>query len=258
MPIDFHDSRNQSTYTTRVAEEQWLHTINKYVDIEGKHILDLGCGGGIYSKVFALSGATHVTAMDFSAEMLKGAKENCKDLDNITFVQGSALETNLNEQQFDILLERALIHHITDLEVCFQEANRVLKPNGRFIIQDRTPEDCAIQGSDAHMRGYFFEKHPKLLEKEISRRYSSRKVSTALKQTGFNKIIELQFWETRKTYHDFEQLKNDLMNRTGRSILHELSEDELIDLVKFIENKIGHIKPIKEEDRWTVWIAEKQ
>jgi len=196
--------------------------------------------------------------MDFSTGMLKGAEENCKDLNNITFVQGSALETNLKEQQFDVLLERALIHHIADLERCFQDANRVLKPNGRFIIQDRTPEDCALLGSDTHIREYFFEKHPELLEKEISRRYSSRKVSTALKQTGFNMIIELQYWETRRTYNDFEQLKQDLLNRTGRSILHELSEDELIDLVKFIENKIGHIKQIKEEDRWTVWIAEKQ
>ncbi|MNM98020.1 putative methyltransferase YcgJ [compost metagenome] len=209
-------------------------------------------------KYLLLSGAKHVTAMDFSAEMLKGAKENCKDNKNITFVQGSALETNLSEQQFDILLERALIHHIADLEVCFQEAYRVLKTDGKFIIQDRTPEDCALQGNDTNIRGYFFEKHPKLLEKEISRRYSSHEVLTALKQTGFNMIIEFQYWETRKTYNDFEQLKHDLLNRTGRSILHELSEDELIDLVKFIENKIEHIKPIKEEDRWTVWIADKK
>lgn len=61
MPIDFHDSINHSTYATRVAEGQWLQTIERYVDIEGKYILDLGCGGGIHSKVFALSGATHVT-----------------------------------------------------------------------------------------------------------------------------------------------------------------------------------------------------
>ncbi|GIP53620.1 class I SAM-dependent methyltransferase [Paenibacillus vini] len=257
MPIDFHDSRNQSTYTTRVAEEQWLRTIEEYVDFKGKHVLDVGCGGGIYSKAFALSGAAHVTAMDFSVEMLKGAKENCKDVNNISFIQGSALDTNLKEQQFDILLERALIHHIADLTACFQEANRVLKPNGRFIIQDRTPEDCALPGSETHIRGYFFEKHPKLIEKESIRRYSSHKVKTVLEQTGFHRIIELQYWETRKTYNDFDQLRDDLLNRTGRSILHELTDDELMDLVKFIETKIGHLQHINERDRWTLWIEEK-
>ncbi|WP_232101888.1 class I SAM-dependent methyltransferase [Paenibacillus sp. URB8-2] len=59
-----------------------------------------------------MSGAAHVTGMDFSAEMLVGAAENC-----------------------------------SGLSTCFQEAHRVLKPGGTFIIQDRTPEDCSLAGS---------------------------------------------------------------------------------------------------------------
>src|SRR5690606_13470003 len=94
MTIDFHDSRNKSSYSSRMAEEKWFEKINTYVDVQGKRILDLGCGGGIYTKVFAESGAREVTAMDFSAEMLQAAKENCKELKNITYLQGSAQETN--------------------------------------------------------------------------------------------------------------------------------------------------------------------
>jgi len=146
--------------------------IKQYVDIQDKKILDLGCGGGIYSKVFALSGANHVTAMDFSQEMLIRAEENCKGLDNIAFVQGNALETKLKEKSFDVLLERAVIHHINDLRSCFLEASRVLKEKekekGKFIIQDRTPEDTSLSGSETHIRGYFYEKYPKLLDKEIT------------------------------------------------------------------------------------------
>ncbi|MCK8487402.1 methyltransferase domain-containing protein [Paenibacillus sp. MBLB2552] len=257
MPIDFHDRSNQSTYASRAAEVRWIKTIEKYVSVQGKHILDLGCGGGIYSKVFSQAGASHVTAMDYSSEMLKGAIENCKDLNNITFIQGSALETKLEKNLFDVLLERALIHHIENLRLCFQEAQRILKPNGRFIIQDRTAEDCSLPGSNTHIRGYFFEKYPQLLETETSRRYTSDEVLTALKQTGFNLIIEMEYWETRKIYSDFEELKNDLLNRTGRSILHELSDEELVDLTRYIQTKIENNEQIIEEDRWTVWIAEK-
>ncbi|AOZ94079.1 class I SAM-dependent methyltransferase [Paenibacillus crassostreae] len=258
MPIDFHDSRNQSTYASRTAEDQWIKTINKYVDIQGKHVLDLGCGGGIYSKVFAQSGAEQVIAMDFSTEMLKGAKEYCRALDNITFAQGSALDTGLEEGQFDVLLERALIHHIPDLKCCFQEVNRILKPDGKFIIQDRTPEDCTLPGDNTHIRGYFFQKYPELIEKETSRRYSSDQVITTLTQTGFKLIKELKLWETRRIYDEFAQLKSDLQNRTGRSILYELSDEELVNLVEFIEGEIGKPESIIEEDRWTIWIAEKQ
>ncbi|WP_277351672.1 methyltransferase domain-containing protein [Paenibacillus aquistagni] len=67
------------------------------------------------------SGAQQVIAMDFSMEMLKGAKEYCNDVDNIIFAQGHAVNTNLDEGEIDVLLERALIHHISDLESCFHK-----------------------------------------------------------------------------------------------------------------------------------------
>lgn len=204
------------------------------------------------------SGAQQVIAMDFSMEMLKGAKEYCNDVDNIIFAQGHALNTNLDEGEIDVLLERALIHHISDLESCFHEANRILKSNGKFIIQDRTPEDCSLRGSTTHIRGYFFQKYPKLIDKEVKRRYSSEQVHSTLRETGFNLIQEITYWETRKIHEQFDQLKIDLLNRTGRSILHELTDQELEDLVEFIEQNVEKLEPIKEEDRWTIWIAEKQ
>lgn len=258
MSIDFHDQRNQTTYASRTAEEKWIQTIQQYVDIQGKQVLDLGCGGGIYSKVFAMSGAAHVTAMDFSLEMLKGAQANCKELSNIDYVQGNAWDTGLVDEQMDVLLERALIHHIDDLDACFQEANRILKSEGRFIIQDRTPEDCSLPGSETHIRGYFFEKYPRLLDKEIKRRHSSEQVQHALQDNGFELIAEVSFWETRRVYAAVNELEEDLLQRTGRSILHDLSDEELVALVSYIKNKLGDSISIKEEDRWTIWIAKKK
>jgi len=83
-------------------------------------------------------------------------------------------------------------------------------------------------------------------------------VLQTLNETGFKLIEEIQYWETRKRYDTFEELKFDLLNRTGRSILYEISDDELVELVKFIEEKIKKQEEIVEKDRWTIWIAEKQ
>jgi ubiquinone/menaquinone biosynthesis C-methylase UbiE len=257
MPIDFHDQSNQSSYASRDAEDHWIEVIQQFVDIKHKKVLDLGCGGGIYSKAMALSDAEHVIAMDFSTEMLKGAAENCLGIPNISFVEGNALKTGLEDDMIDVLLERAVIHHIKQLKLCFDEAYRVLKPKGKFIIQDRTPEDCSLPGSSHHIRGYFFEKFPRLLEEEINRRYSSEQVLDTLKESGFKVIKEMKYWETRKQYKDVEQLKDDLKNRMGRSILHELSGLELEELVDYITNRVEGLKDINEEDRWTIWIAEK-
>lgn len=57
MSIDFHDPNNRLTYASRTAEHHWLESIQRHVVIEGKEIADIGCGGGIYTKVLALAGA---------------------------------------------------------------------------------------------------------------------------------------------------------------------------------------------------------
>ena len=93
------------------------------------------------------------------------------------------------------MLERALIHHIGDLHACFKEAYRVLEKNGVFIVQDRTPEDCLIEGDNSHIRGYFFELFPRLIEKETNRRHASSLVIEKLMEVGFKEVEEVKLWE---------------------------------------------------------------
>lgn len=58
---------------------------------------------------------------------------------------------------------------------------------GVYIIQDRTPEDCLLKGDDNHIRGYFFERFPKLKEQEIKRGHSSELVIETLKLVRLKK-----------------------------------------------------------------------
>lgn len=87
-------------------------------------------------------GASNVTGLDFSEQILTSAKEKCEEYSNINFKLGNALDTKLEDEQYDIILERAIIHHIQNLNECFKKAYRLLKPGGIFLIQDRNPEDC--------------------------------------------------------------------------------------------------------------------
>ncbi|GMK37009.1 hypothetical protein PCCS19_00620 [Paenibacillus sp. CCS19] len=59
-------------------------------------------------------GASQVKGVDFSEEMLRGASQNCKDCNNIKFIHGDAYDTKLPDGEYDIILERALIHHLVD------------------------------------------------------------------------------------------------------------------------------------------------
>lgn len=238
MSINFYDPKNNKTYTTRNADQTWIQSIYANTTLNNKTLADIGCGGGIYTKAMFQLGVKQVTAVDFSEEMLKGAAENCKDFNNITFVKGEAYNTGLLSSSYDIVLERALIHHLDNLNVCFKEANRILKSGGILIVQDRTPEDCVLPGDENHIRGYFFEKFPKLIEKETARRYDSEEVINALESNDFKIEKVVKLWEIRRHYEHIEALKKDLLLRTGRSILHELSDSELISLVNYIKNKL--------------------
>jgi 2-polyprenyl-3-methyl-5-hydroxy-6-metoxy-1,4-benzoquinol methylase len=49
MPIDFFVDKNRYTYADRNADNGWDATIVDWVDPAGRRVVDVGCGGGIYS-----------------------------------------------------------------------------------------------------------------------------------------------------------------------------------------------------------------
>lgn len=258
MSINFHDEENRHSYTTRIADESWISLMKLVTDMNNMQVADIGCGGGIYTKALANMGAAHVTGIDYSVEMLKGAATNCANMSNVTFLQGNAYKTNVASNTFDFVLQRALIHHLTDLDTCFQEACRILKMNGTLIVQDRTPQDCLLAGDEHHIRGYFFEQFPKLKSIEVARRYDAEQVQQSLEANGFQVTKLVSLWETRKVHESLESLQHDLLSRAGRSILHELTDTELEQLSTFIQAKLAtSTLPIIEKDVWTIWFAQK-
>lgn len=60
---------------------------------------------GIYSKALAEMEVASVTGVDFSEEILKGARENCKEYPNISFKQGNALNTGLESNDYNLILK---------------------------------------------------------------------------------------------------------------------------------------------------------
>ncbi|SHM07220.1 class I SAM-dependent methyltransferase [Roseibium suaedae] len=257
MAIDFHAPRNADTYAKREAPEEWASTMIQIAEPEGARVADIGCGGGVYSRAWKALGAEAVEGVDFSQVMVATARKTSAGLDNICFRQGRAEETGLESGTFDIVFERALIHHLKDLMPAFHEAWRVLKPGGLFLIQHRTMEDVLQPASVEHLRGYFFKALPHLLQKEVSRRQDRDTVQSSLKAAGFEELACHALWETRKIYSCREALAEDLLNRTGRSLLHELDDTDLETLIAEVLSHAPQEGKIRERDRWTLFMARK-
>ncbi|MFJ8527179.1 class I SAM-dependent methyltransferase [Bacillus sp. NPDC094106] len=257
MSINFHDPNNKYTYATRNADVSWGEMIQSIIDVKNKKIIDIGCGGGIYTKELSFMGAKKVVGFDFSKEMLQAAEENCAAFSNISFVHGDAHHLPFVNETFDIVISRAVIHHLQDIPKFLLEASRILKKDGMLILQDRTIEDCTIPGSPEHIRGYFFSIYPKLIQTEAKRRPKAAFVQQLLTKSGLHPLPFQTIWEIRKIHDSIETLLQDLSPRIGRSILYELTDSELSQLLHHIHTELNNIAPIVERDRWTIWSATK-
>lgn len=256
MTIDFHAAANRNTYAGREAQPDWQAAMRAILDPAGRQVVDIGCGGGIYTAAWAGLGAAGVTGIDFSAQMVADATAATAGRGNIRIRQGDACRTGLPDAAFDIVFARALIHHLPDLGAFCREAFRLARPGGVCILQDRRPEDVALPGSTAHIRGYFFECFPRLAAIEAGRRPSRAAVEgAAMRAAGFAALRSEPLWETRRHYPDREALAADLSGRTGRSILHDLSDAELGGLIEHILAQLPAAAPVAEADRWTLWIG---
>ncbi|WP_027445863.1 class I SAM-dependent methyltransferase [Pontibacillus marinus] len=256
---NFFNELQPSTYATRQASPEWKEAIESLVTVQDHAVVDIGCGGGIYTKPMIELGAKQITCVDGSEVMLQGAKENLANFSGVSFELGDATATPLQDESADMVLERALIHHLNRAQFRenMTEVHRILQTGGQVILQDRTLEDCFLPPSKEHIRGYFFSEFPQLKTVEKNRRYHSNTVVTELHQAGFHKIKIKTIWETRKVFNNREELEEDLLNRTGRSILHDITDAELRDMIDNIISSYKPGEPIYEKDRWTIWVAEK-
>lgn len=251
MPIDFEDPANGDTYSGREADRSWVAAITEIVDPSGAHVVDLGCGGGTYARAWHTLGAD-VTAVDSSAPILESARRSSPA--DIAFECAPAERTGLPEGRADIVFARALVHHLPDSSAVATEAFRLLRPGGIAIVQDRTREDATLEGSATNPRGYLFDAFPRLTEVENRRRHDVDDVLTAFARAGFTDVATQPLWETRRRHIDREHYLAEIATRTGRSILHELSDVELAQLVEYLRDRLDPGELI-ERDRWTLWTA---
>lgn len=98
--------------------------------------LELGCGTGFFTLNLKLAGViddAHVT--DLSPGMVEVACRNARGLGfDVEGRVADAERLPYDDDSFDLVTGHAVLHHIPDLDTCFAEILRVLKPGGRFVF----------------------------------------------------------------------------------------------------------------------------
>ena len=73
---------------------------------------------------------------------------------------------------------------------------------------------------------------------------------------GFSIVSTTSLWEVRRRHDDREDHLAEIARRTGRSILRHLTDVELQHLVGELRRRLP-AGPVIEQDRWTLWRAER-
>jgi ubiquinone/menaquinone biosynthesis C-methylase UbiE len=105
----------------------------------GERVLDLGCGAGWASRLLAqmVGGGERpgqVIGLDVSDEMIRRARANSKEYDNILFVVGSAEQVPWEENFFDKVLSVESFYYYGDQDRALDELFRVIAPKGELYI----------------------------------------------------------------------------------------------------------------------------
>ena len=109
----------------------------------GWQVLDIATGGGHTALKFAPH-VKSVVSSDLTPGMLKAARGNILDngAENVVFSAADAELLPFMDNTFDLVTCRIAPHHFPDIFKFAQEATRVLKPGGIFIVQDHVlPDD---------------------------------------------------------------------------------------------------------------------
>lgn len=143
---------NEINKFAKMAQEWWdpngtckpLHIINplrvQYIqlqcgDLTDKHVLDVGCGGGILSESLAKLGA-HVTGLDMAQESLNVAQHHAKQNGlTINYLKSSIEDyAKTIDQRFDVITCMELLEHVPEPQSIITACAKLLKPNGQLLM----------------------------------------------------------------------------------------------------------------------------
>ena len=108
--------------------------------ITGGKVLDVGSGSGTLAIAFAkMLPGVEVTGLDLSDITLEMAGDNVQKASvssRVSFEKGDAEDMPFEDGTFNLVISSSTLHLLNNPLRMFDEIQRVLKPEGRFFIND--------------------------------------------------------------------------------------------------------------------------
>ena len=130
-----------------------VYEMLKGIDVEGKHVLDVGCGLGAADVLLIQSfGAARVTGIDVEPHLIEACRARARDngvSSQTDFVLVEPGPLPFEASSFDIVFSKDAIVHIPDKPTFYADVFEKLRPGGLFVGSDwlRGGEDTATEAA---------------------------------------------------------------------------------------------------------------
>jgi ubiquinone/menaquinone biosynthesis C-methylase UbiE len=107
-------------------------------DLNGKRVVDLGCGFGWFARWARQHGAAHVLGVDLSHNMLERAKADTRD-NGIAYRVADLESLELPEGSFDLAYSSLAFHYVADFDRLMQMIHRALVKDAHLVFNIEHP-----------------------------------------------------------------------------------------------------------------------
>jgi len=175
------DTGQLSTIDAKISLEI-ITEASKRIVPNAENLLDIGCGAGNYTlMMLSKMQNLNCTLVDLSKPMLNKAFERVSQVTNknVKVLQGDIREIELEEDNFDIILAGAVLHHLRDeqdWETTFDKLYRLQRHGGCLMIFDLITQETEL------LNNYTWERYGEYLETLGGKEYRAKVLDYVAKE----------------------------------------------------------------------------
>src|ERR1700722_514975 len=127
---------SESDYTGAITSSVLADALNYFGNLDGKSLLEIGCGPGGSAFFFASKGA-NVVGIDLSTSAINSLTTVCAErgISNVRGICGSVLELD-GLEPVDFIFGSMILHHIEPFDRLARQLRRLLKPGGKAFFYE--------------------------------------------------------------------------------------------------------------------------
>lgn len=195
----------------------------------GEHLLEMGCGVG---AVLGILGETfpelNLYGIDLKPEQVEYATHylHQKELSKVTLKVGNIEQLPWPDNYFDYVYGIWILEHIKEPDATLKEAYRVLKPNGKIILNETDLMTLLLYPDSSHYQ-YLQQALWDLLA-ENGNPYIARRLGRLLEETGFKQVKNSPwgFHFVKQELRDFINYVDQWLTPTLPQMIEQLGKDK--------------------------------